>query len=222
MRVYHGSYTPVAEIDLSCCEPRKDFGAGFYVTRFREQAESWAFRKGNRKHTNGFITEFEFDENTYDDKNFKVLRFEDYSGEWFDFVIKNRKSLKVTHDYDMVEGPVADDNIQRELDMFLRGEISRKDFFGQLVYPKQNHQICFCTLNSLQMLDYIDYKMISGIEIIGEKVVEGLIRDKGFTDTQAADIFYASAVFTQLADPGTKFFQKSWQEIYEMLKKEIS
>ncbi|MDR3094221.1 MAG: DUF3990 domain-containing protein [Bacteroidales bacterium] len=221
MKVYHGSYTPVVEIDLSHCEPRKDFGVGFYVTRFKEQAENWAFRKGNRKHTNGFITEFEFDENTYDDKNFNVLRFEDYSDEWFDFVIKNRKSLKITHDYDIVEGPVADDKIQRELDMFLRNEISRNDFFGQLVYPKQNHQICFCTLNSLQMLDYIDYKMISGIEIIGEKVVEMLIRDKSFTDTQAADVFYTSAVFTQLADLETKFFLKSWQEIYEILKKEI-
>jgi hypothetical protein len=70
------------------------------------------------------------------------------------------------------------------------------------------------------MLDYVDYKMISGIEIIGEKVVEMLILDQGFTDTQAADVFYTSAVFTQLADPETKFFRKSWQEIYEMIKKE--
>jgi hypothetical protein len=222
MRVYHGSYTPVTEIDLSHCEPRKDCGAGFYVTKFREQAESWAFRKGNRKHSNGFITEFEFDENTYEDKNFNVLRFEDYSDEWFDFVIKNRRSLKITHDYDIIEGPVADDKIQRELDMFLRGEISRRDFFGQLVYPKQNHQICFCTLNSLQMLDYINYKTITGIEIIGEKVVEMLILEKNITDTQAADIFYTSTVFTQLADPETKFFRKSWQEIYEMLNIEIN
>jgi hypothetical protein len=49
MRVYHGSYT-------------KDFGTGFYVTRYREQAESWALRKGSRKHSNGFITEFDFDD----------------------------------------------------------------------------------------------------------------------------------------------------------------
>jgi hypothetical protein len=47
--------------------------------------------------------------------------------------------------------------------MFLRGEISREDFLGQLVHPKQNHQICFCTLNSLQMLDYVD----SGIPVTG-------------------------------------------------------
>ena len=32
MRVYHGSYTRIHEIDLSKCEIGKDFGQGFYVT----------------------------------------------------------------------------------------------------------------------------------------------------------------------------------------------
>ncbi|MDR1652327.1 MAG: DUF3990 domain-containing protein [Prevotellaceae bacterium] len=34
MRVYHGSYTEITEIDLTRCEPRKDFGQGFYVTKY--------------------------------------------------------------------------------------------------------------------------------------------------------------------------------------------
>jgi hypothetical protein len=33
MRVYHGSYTAVTTIDLSKCEPKRDFGRGFYVTK---------------------------------------------------------------------------------------------------------------------------------------------------------------------------------------------
>jgi hypothetical protein len=39
MKVYHGSYTAVEEIDLTKCEPRKNFGQGFYVTKYRTQAE---------------------------------------------------------------------------------------------------------------------------------------------------------------------------------------
>jgi hypothetical protein len=35
MRVYHGSYTRVDEVDLSQCSPNKDFGQGFYVTKFQ-------------------------------------------------------------------------------------------------------------------------------------------------------------------------------------------
>ncbi len=39
MIVYHGSYTEITKIDLSKCEPNKDFGKGFYVTKIKEQAE---------------------------------------------------------------------------------------------------------------------------------------------------------------------------------------
>lgn len=42
MKVYHGSYIKVDTIDLSKCKPNKDFGKGFYVTKFRHHAEEWA------------------------------------------------------------------------------------------------------------------------------------------------------------------------------------
>ena len=47
MNVYHGSYTKIEEIDLSKSIPNKDFGKGFYVTKFRKHAESWAEVMGN-------------------------------------------------------------------------------------------------------------------------------------------------------------------------------
>ena len=78
MNVFHGSYTLITEIDLSKCEPQRDFGRGFYVTKYRSQAEFWAFRKGLKEHTESVVTEFEFDENIYDDNKFKVLKFETY------------------------------------------------------------------------------------------------------------------------------------------------
>jgi len=39
MKVYHGSYTEITEVDLSKCEKNKDFGQGFYVTKNRKHAE---------------------------------------------------------------------------------------------------------------------------------------------------------------------------------------
>jgi hypothetical protein len=48
MKLYHGSYTAIDEVDLSKCETGKDFGQGFYVTKFKEQAEIWAVRKGKK------------------------------------------------------------------------------------------------------------------------------------------------------------------------------
>ncbi|MDR0738136.1 MAG: DUF3990 domain-containing protein [Prevotellaceae bacterium] len=222
MRVYHGSYTKITEIDLSLCEPQRDFGKGFYVTKYLSQAEFWAFRKGIRAHSDGVVTAFEFDENAYIDSKFKVLYFETYNDEWFDFVIKNRKSRELTHDYDIIEGPVADDKIQRRLQRFLDGEITREQFFKQLTHPTPSHQICFCTLSSLQMLKTVDYEIIINIEDIGEKVVEKLITDFGKLEKEASEIFYSSDTFSKLSDYNTRFFTKPWQEIYEMLKKEIA
>ena len=45
MKVYHGSYTAIETIDFSFSQIKRDFGKGFYVTKFREQAEVWSVRK---------------------------------------------------------------------------------------------------------------------------------------------------------------------------------
>ena len=42
MRVFHGSYAAVDEIDLTKGRSNLDFGRGFYVTNIRSQAEFWA------------------------------------------------------------------------------------------------------------------------------------------------------------------------------------
>ncbi|MDR1919237.1 MAG: DUF3990 domain-containing protein [Tannerellaceae bacterium] len=130
MKVYHGSYTKIDSIDLSRCEPNKDFGKGFYVTKIYEQAVIWANRKGRDNHTNGVVTEFIFFERVFSDKNYKTLQFDSYNNEWLDFVVLNRdfnRQLPV-HDYDIVEGPVADDKITTRVDAYIRGDISREKF----------------------------------------------------------------------------------------------
>ena len=222
MKVYHGSYTAIYEIDLTKCVPKRDFGRGFYVTKLREQAEIFAVRKGNRKRTESIITEFELDEDVYEDSDFKILVFPDYNSDWFDFVIKNRKSRKITHDYDIVEGPVADDKVQTRIQSFLDGVITKEEFFSQLKHPEPSHQICFCTVNSLKALKRIDYKIIYKVDSINELIIEQLVHDYQIDETKAADLFFSSTIFGKLADVETKFYLKDWQEIYKMLKKELN
>ena len=38
IKLYHGSNTKIAEIDLSQCNPYKDFGLAFYLTTEQNQA----------------------------------------------------------------------------------------------------------------------------------------------------------------------------------------
>jgi len=222
MKVYHGSYMKIDRIDLTKCEPNKDFGRGFYVTKIYEQALTWANRKGRNNHTKGVITEFNFFERAFSDKNYKILRFEGYNNDWLDFVVLNRNfnTQSPVHDYDIIEGPVADDKITTRVDAFIRGEISREDFLKDLA-RENTHQICFCTQKSLLMLEQTDFSGITAIERISENIVENLMSDNGYSEIEATDLFYSSVIYSKLSDVATKLYLKSWQEIYDMLIKEL-
>ncbi|MDL2227857.1 DUF3990 domain-containing protein [Odoribacter sp. OttesenSCG-928-L07] len=226
MIVYHGSYTKITKIDLSKCEPRKDFGKGFYVTNIQAQAEIWAERIGKKYNQQGVVTEFIFYENAFIDGVYKVLRFDKYDEQWLDFVTSNRRldSPIPAHDYDIVEGPIADDRISREIDNYISGKISREKFLNMLRREEATHQICFCTADSLLMLELKDKNSDIGYEIseIGESLLKELVIGQGIDEEQAADLFYSSNTFGKLADISTELYKKSWQEIYEMLKLEFS
>ena len=63
-----------------------EFGRGFYTTKFRLQAESWAQRIGTKHGNLGFVTEFEFKETFFaPSRKYNVLRFDGYTNEWLDF-----------------------------------------------------------------------------------------------------------------------------------------
>ena len=223
MKVYHGSYTEIDIIDLSFCDVGKDFGQGFYVTKLREQAEFWAKKKGKYNGTPGFVTEYDFDEFFLrNSKRIKALRFENYNEEWLEFVVLNRKnkSEHQAHDYDIVEGPVADDKIATEIDRYIDGLISKEQFLSDLTH-NPSHQICCCTMQSLQALSQPKGKIDIAIYDIGDKVVQTLMTDYGINEMEATDRYYTSNTYTQLANENTKFYLKSWQEIYELLKQEI-
>jgi hypothetical protein len=223
MKVYHGSYIEIDVIDLSLCETGKDFGRGFYVTKLCKQAEFWAKKKGKRKGESCFVTEYDFDEFFLESSDMiKVLRFEDYNEEWLDFVVLNRKnkSRHQAHDYDIVEGPVADDKIATEVDKYLEGLISKEQFLSDLTH-NPSHQICFCTMQSLQALSQSKGKIDIAVYDIGDNVVQSLMTDYNLSELEAADRYYTSNTYSQLADESTEFYRKSWQEIYKLLKQEL-
>ncbi|MDR0368599.1 MAG: DUF3990 domain-containing protein [Bacteroidales bacterium] len=224
MRLYHGSYTVVKEIDLSKGERYRDFGRGFYTTKFRSQAESWAKRVGTKYGNSGFVSEFEFTETFFDpSRKYNVLRFDGYTDQWLDFVVLNRDDnfIEQRHDYDLIEGPVADDKIQYRLRQFLNGRISREQFLKELSYHEETHQICFCTLKSLQTMGYVSNNTLFDIEDIGEKIIEKLMLDKKMNEVLATELFFTSAIFAELENEAAQLHKCSWQEIYEMLNLEL-
>lgn len=224
MKVYHGSYTEITEIDLSKCEKNKDFGQGFYVTKNRKHAEEWAERIGNRNHAIGVVTEFEFGKYLYLEKDFNILRFSDYSEDWLDFVVLNRgnKTDDPAHKYDFVEGPIANDKVSRRIYDYLDGIVSKNDFMSELKYHEPTHQICFCTVKSLQLISKPCRKPVSAVETIAEHIILQLVEQRKITEEEAVDIFYNSNIFAQLADETTELYKKDWIDIFTELKHEIS
>ena len=221
--VYHGSYIAIEEIDLSKCRVGRDFGHGFYVTCIRTQAEFWAKRKGRKSRMGGVVTEFEFDEDMCEVMNMKVLRFNDYTEEWLDFVVPNRnnKTKRQTHDFDIIEGPVADDDIATRIDDYLNENISKEQFLKDLTFKEPSHQICFCTVQSLQALvlrkDIIDSKVFH----TDNNVLQALMTDFALSELEATNMYYKSKTYSLLSDNSTEWYKKSWQEIYKMFKKEL-
>lgn len=123
----------------------KDFGYGFYCTNFEIQAKRWALTKKNRH----VVNVYSYTEN----ENLNCLIFKEMSDEWLDFVVSSRQGER--HDYDIVEGPMADDTIWNYVDDFARGMISRAAFWELVKFKYPTHQIVFCTEAALKCLEYV-------------------------------------------------------------------
>jgi hypothetical protein len=223
MRVYHGSYLYIETIDLSKARDFRDFGRGFYVTKIKSQAEFWAKRIGEHNSAESVITEFEFNTNAWCDKELNTLQFENYSEEWLDFVVYNRNEDNIDNEpkYDIVEGPVADDAISRRISNYLKNEISKQDFLKELTFFRPNHQIAFCTLKSLQMLRPLNKISSHDLEETSLSIITILMQEHNIDEIAASDILYTSKTFAELAEPNSDLSKKPWQEVYELLKKEL-
>ena len=223
MKVYHGSHIAIDRVDLSKCKPGKDFGQGFYVTKICSQAEYWAERIGKENKTTGVVTEFDFHEYAYEDDDLNMLCFDGYSEDWFDFIMLNRANVqgRQVHKYDIVEGPVADDAVTLRIYDYMDGKVSKEQFLEELKFKRPSHQICFCTVQSLQMLTFPHNGADGNIIHIDDDIVETLMIDFGWTDKQATDVYYASKTWSRLIDETTGLYKKTWTEIYRLLLQEL-
>jgi hypothetical protein len=223
MKVFHGSYIAITEIDLTKSRGNRDFGQGFYVTKIRSQAELWAKRIGRIHRTKGIVSEFIFYDNAFINWDLNCLRFENYSEEWLDFVIANRdpKSPVLPHNYDIVEGPVANDDVNNRIIDYLANRVSKADFLQELSFHKPTHQICLCTLKSLQMIEPVVIDYYIDVKHISRPIIEALVKERRINEKDAADMLYNSKIFSLLSDKSTGLYEHDWQSIYTLLQEEL-
>ena len=89
------------------------------------------------------------------DSSLKVIRFEEYSEAWADFVLKNRDGT-TTEKYDIVYGPIANDKVGLQIRKLKDGSIDKKEFLYRLKYMKGiTFQYFFGTENAIKHLKKI-------------------------------------------------------------------
>ena len=160
IRLYHGSNVAIEQIDLSRSKRGKDFGQGFYLNANPDQAMEMAAR------TTRFLNEgiptlscFAFDEDEATKNGLNIKIFPDYSEEWAEFVVMNRKndSDVPTHPYDIVIGPIADDTVGVQIRRFIMGYLSASALVEELSF-KGDHavQYFFGTPKAVNFLKRIE------------------------------------------------------------------
>ena len=155
MILYHGSNIVIGQIDLTKSKPNKDFGQGFYLSDNENQAQEMAEFKAMQLGGDPLISRFEFDDTIMPDTSLKVLRFEEYSEEWADFVLKNRDGV-ATEKYDIVYGPIANDKVGLQIRKLKDGSIDKKEFLNRLKYMKGiTFQYFFGSKNAISHLKKI-------------------------------------------------------------------
>lgn len=139
MILYHGGTDRIEKPDVRHSKRYLDFGCGFYLTTYENQARRWAVRKASRQEKTPIVNVYEMPD---DLRDYNVLRFENENERWLDFVCSCRKGKNLNKDYDIIIGNVADDDAFKTVDMYFRGLWDKARVLDELRYYKMNNQIC--------------------------------------------------------------------------------
>ena len=155
--IYHGSLSEIKEPDILPSEKTMDFGTGFYCTSSPEQALKWTKNKMTGFSKNiGFVNHYTINRKVLD--KLKVKVFENADETWVDFVEENRN--RIDHEYDIVYGPVADDDVNRQMNRYEKGEIGKQELIKRLKTYILVDQYLFHSKDSLKCLTFVSSKKI--------------------------------------------------------------
>ena len=161
MILYHGSNMKIRNIDLSLCQPYKDFGRGFYLTSLKNQAENMGNRVAHLHGGNSCVTPFLLDETIFEDRWVHIMSFENPCKDWALFVMNNRnrryadvKNPLCNQDnkYDMVTGAIANDDLAFLFRTFNSGLIDIDALIKGLKYKQLTNQYSFHTEKAIRYL----------------------------------------------------------------------
>ena len=154
MLLYHGSNLIVEKPQLVFQNRALDFGSGFYTTENKSQAISFAQKVYHRrKEGKPIINTYEFDK----DEAFSacdLLRFEAPDEKWLDFVSSHRNRTYNGKVYELIYGPVANDDIFLTFHLYASGELTKEETIKRLKIKKLYNQLVFTSERSIKYLKF--------------------------------------------------------------------
>ncbi len=154
MILYHGSNVTVEKLVLVKQNRFLDFGFGFYTTTNKEQAKDFAVKvTDKRKNGTATLNIYEVDE-TKAFAECKVLSFDEPDEAWLDFVAQNRQGMYSGEKYDLIYGPVANDDVYRTITLYMTGILSKEQTLEALKIRKLYNQLVFTSEKSLGYIKF--------------------------------------------------------------------
>jgi len=158
MLLYHGSNLSIEKPLLLKASHPTDFGAGFYTTTNYKQAVDFAKRVVNLRNGIAIVNIYELDEKEIE-KNL-ILWFESPNAEWLHFVVSNRMLKTIETDYDIVIGPVANDDVYETIIAFENGVYDEQEALKRLQVKKLYNQFVFKNQAAMDKLVFKEAKNV--------------------------------------------------------------
>ena len=155
MILYHGSNLIIDKPKLIPQNRFLDFGFGFYTTTNKIQAISFAEKVYRReKEGKKQVSIYEVNEETLFSECFS-LRFDLPDEKWLDFVSQNRSGNYDGKDYDVIYGPVANDDVYTTFTLYQAGTLTKSQTLEALKIKKLYNQMVFASEKALSYLEFI-------------------------------------------------------------------
>jgi hypothetical protein len=130
-----------------------DFGEGFYTTENEEQAKNFALKISARRSPSFYpvVNCYEFNE---DINKFITLKFDAPNEKWLDFVVDRRKGVALSEKYDLITGPVANDDVFGTIILYEAGQLDKESAIKRFKVKKLYNQVVFCNEYVLNCLTF--------------------------------------------------------------------
>jgi hypothetical protein len=164
MKLYHGGLVKIEtpKIIEPATQRTTDFGNGFYTTTDFEQAKHWAkIRQKRDSQQSCFVSIFQTDDNLLQKKDLNIMVFASATLDWLQFVTANRQAKNITHHFDIIAGPVANDKVYTTLALFETEQLDAEETIRRLKTYNLVNQILFHTEKGLQQLHYLESEEVN-------------------------------------------------------------